>query len=83
MKEFIEAHKYCTSNYEALKRSEKCGCFHCGKVFDPCEIEGFITETDGSKTALCPHCGIDAVIVEGNGYILSEDFLEEMRKYWF
>ena len=83
MKNIIEAHRYCTGNYGALKRSEKCGCFYCVKIFDSSEIDDYIIEPDGSKTALCPYCDIDSVIGERTGCVLSEEFLEEMRKYWF
>lgn len=83
MKSIIEAHKFCTSNYDALKRGKNCGCFYCVKIFDSFEIDDYIIESDGSKTALCPYCDIDSVIGKGTGYGLSEEFLEEMRQYWF
>ena len=38
---------------------------------------------DFDLTALCPYCGIDAVIGESAGYPLTEEFLEKMRDYWF
>ena len=34
-------------------------------------------------TALCPYCVIDAVIGEGAGYPLTEEFLKKMNAYWF
>lgn len=38
---------------------------------------------DFDLTALCPYCGIDAVIGESAGYPLTEEFLKKMRDYWF
>lgn len=34
------------------------GCFHCYKILHVSEIEEW---TDENMTALCPHCGVDAV----------------------
>ena len=38
---------------------------------------------DFDLTALCPYCGIDAVIGESAGYPLTEELLKKMRDYWF
>ena len=37
----------------------------------------------GSGTALCPYCGVDAVLGESAGYPLTKEFLRAMRQYWF
>ena len=50
--------------------------------FPPKEIKDWIKDKNG-PTALCPHCGIDAVIGESSGYPITEDFLKEMNEYWF
>lgn len=36
-----------------------CGCFHCCAVFSADEIAEWI---DDDRTALCPRCGVDAVL---------------------
>jgi hypothetical protein len=38
--------------------------------------------TEG-QTALCPKCGIDAVIGSASGYPISREFLAEMHRHWF
>lgn len=83
MDDIINAHKFSSDNYDALKKDSLCGCFYCTSIFNPAEIEGWLISPDGRKTAFCPHCGIDSVIGESSGYPITEDFLEEMRKYWF
>ena len=74
--DYITAHEYCMFNRRLLEHDKRCGCFHCLKVFDTKELEW----VDFDLTALCPYCGIDAVIGE---YPLTEEFLKKMRDYWF
>jgi hypothetical protein len=35
------------------------------------------------QTALCPKCGIDAVIGSKSGYPMTQEFLQAMEKHWF
>src|SRR5579872_940716 len=63
--EFLkEAHKLSIFNKEWIKKSEVCGCFYCQTIFGPDRIMEW-TDNGHPKglTALCPNCGIDAVIV--------------------
>lgn len=83
MDDIINAHKFSSDNYDALKNETLCGCFYCISIFNPEEIEGWLGDPDGRKTAVCPHCGIDSVIGESSGYPITEDFLKEMKNYWF
>ena len=76
----IAAHELCTHHREALKNAHKCGCFFCRSMYDPHEITGWI---DGGETALCPRCGIDAVIPDTAEYPLTPEFLRKMHDYWF
>lgn len=78
----IAAHQYCTSNKKMLRKDTLCGCFYCLHIFPPKEIKDWIKDKNG-PTALCPRCGIDAVIGESSGYPITEDFLKEMNEYWF
>ena len=81
MADYIFAHQFCTNNRKQLERSTACGCFYCGKIFDPVEIKEWIPEKSG--TALCPYCGIDAVIGENSGIHITKQLLEKMNQYWF
>lgn len=81
MADYIDAHKYCIKNKDALLNDEKCGCFYCLSVFSTSEITEWLKE--GCGTALCPRCGIDSVIGEGSGYPITEEFLKKMHDYWF
>jgi hypothetical protein len=83
--------RFCTRHRDLLARSEKAGCFHCGAIFAPGEIVEWINEpptaksgtvTENGVTALCPRCGIDAVlpsaVVE-----LSPELLTQMANHYF
>jgi len=43
----------------AVMLSHTCGCFHCLGTFNPQQVKEW---TDDGCTALCPSCGIDAVL---------------------
>lgn len=85
------AHEHCCDHRAELAVSARCGCFHCCRVYTPAEIVEWIDPAPGmvaelgrlGKTALCPYCGIDAVIGDAAGYPLTPEFLEAMRAQWF
>lgn len=65
--------------------SDRCGCFYCRSTFLPGDILDWVEmDADGNgKTALCPRCGIDAVIGSASGVSLDPDFLARMHEFWF
>ena len=80
MADYISAHQFSVNNRKQLEQSAICGCFYCGKIFNPNEITEWIPEKSG--TALCPYCGIDSVIGEASGFQITEQLLKEMSQYW-
>lgn len=75
------AHGHSIRHREEITTSGTCGCFHCEAIVSPAEIRDWIDE---DQTALCPHCGIDALIGEKSGLpITNPAFLKAMRKHWF
>lgn len=82
-KEDLEkAHKQSYANRSRLKTAKMCGCFYCMKTFTPDQIiDWSLDEPD--ETAICPYCGIDAVLGDNEGYPLTESFLEAMYQEWF
>ena len=65
--------------YEVLS-STGCGCFYCGEKFLPQQITEW---TDEHRTALCPHCHMDAVIPSSQEHPVSSALLEDMNRYAF
>ena len=84
------AHRYCTTNRELLARSEQAGCFYCQAIFEARDVEDWVDGrqvetgelTDG-VTALCPRCGIDAVLPAAAPIKLDASLLAAMHEYWF
>lgn len=37
-----------------------CGCFHCLRVYETIEVVDWV---DDGETPLCPHCGVDSVMI--------------------
>lgn len=80
--EMEKAHKFSINNRSTILKDKKCGCFYCIKIFPPKEITEWI-EDKIDDTAICPYCGIDSVICESSRFPITEEFLLEMKKYWF
>ena len=83
-------HRFSDHHRELLARSDRAGCFYCRRLFDPREIADWIDEphpgtgeTTNGVTALCPHCGIDAVLPSAAPIQLDGALLAEMHRYWF
>jgi hypothetical protein len=81
----ITAHKHSSRHRQEILESEQCGCFSCLAVFPPSEIEEWVDtdEHEVGQTALCPKCGIDAVIGSKSSYPITKEFLQAMEEHWF
>ena len=75
-----QAHALSCGNREKLSKAHVCGCFYCQRIFDPREI---VWESSEDDTAMCPYCGIDAVIGESDDLPVTKAFLKKMRQFWF
>jgi hypothetical protein len=83
-------HRFSDRHHELLARSERAGCFYCQRMFEPRKITEWIDgpqlrsgETTDGVTALCPHCGIDAVLPSAMPVPLTAELLAEMHSHWF
>jgi len=74
-------HKFSSNHYEELMDSNKCGCFYCCQTFKTKEIEEWIDD-EIDKTAICPKCGIDAILSDKHP-ISESAFLTQMQVYFF
>ena len=78
--QYKPAHAHAHKHRAEIEASTLCGCFFCRCTFAP----GVIFEwCDGDQTALCPRCGVDAVLGDKSGFPISEEFLLAMFQYWF
>jgi hypothetical protein len=78
--DIVAAHEHASQHRTEVLSGEQCGCFYCGATFPPAEITKWV---DNGGTALCPRCGIDAVLSSASGLPLSKNFLDQMNKHWF
>jgi hypothetical protein len=83
-------HRFSGRHRDLLARSERAGCFYCRRTFDPREINEWIDgpqvasdETSDGVTALCPRCGIDAVLPSAMPVPLTDELLAQMHSRWF
>jgi hypothetical protein len=77
--------KASRNHRKQVEASPVCGCYHCLKTFAPSLIiEWTKPSRNGlSQTAICPHCGTNAVIGSNAGFPLTPEFLEELNLHWF
>lgn len=82
--DLIAAHQHASSHREEILASSACGCFYCHEIFTPSEIKRWTDPSaDQGQTALCPKCGVEAVIGSQSGYPLEPEFLSQMHEHWF
>jgi hypothetical protein len=76
----IAAKMHASRHRAALEASTRCACFFCFRAFATTEIKAWI---DGNTTALCPGCGVDAVLGDASGASISDGFLRKMHQHYF
>ena len=67
----------CYGNWVAAKTASLCGCFSCGKMFMPDQIVEWSDEED----ACCPYCKSATVIMDSQGYEITDKYLQELTLY--
>ena len=72
------AHRESTHHRDTLRQVGRGCCFYCLRRFDVGAIARWI---DDGATALCPHCGIDAVLPDRGD--LSDEQLGAMHHEYF
>lgn len=82
----LDAHRYSSNHKPELEKDKKCRCFYCLEIFEPAKIKKWVqadNSCDRRGTAVCPYCGMDAVIGESSGYPITKAFLLAMKKRFF
>lgn len=77
-----EYHKHTIKNRTEIEHSKMCGCASCCNIYPATDIVDFYNDVQG-ETAVCPECGVDAVIGDACGLPINEKVLEELYKDWF
>lgn len=61
-------------NRADIQDDTPCGCYFCLRICKGSEIDEWI---DAETTALCPHCGIDAIVANVTDEAILAEALEE------
>lgn len=72
-------HRHTHSNLSELEASEVCGCIACQRIYSPTDV----TRWANGVTALCPHCGADAVVGSASGIPVTPSVLARAHARWF
>jgi hypothetical protein len=80
--ELTALHDLSFGNEERAKKGEIAGCFNCLKIFSTKRIKNWYPDTP-NRTAACPECDIDSVIVQYENISVTDEMLYQMRSRWF
>jgi hypothetical protein len=78
-REASQLHRHTRANRIELEASEVCGCIACERIYFPSEIVHWVNE----ETAVCPHCGVDAVVGSASGIPIMPGVLRRAHERWF
>jgi hypothetical protein len=76
----VAAKLHASRHRAELEASTRCACFFCFRAFATSEIKAWI---DSDTTALCPGCGVDAVLGNAALTSISDGFLRRMHQHYF
>jgi hypothetical protein len=78
-------HKRSIRHRSAVEAASLCGCFYCRALFTPADIRDWVDDdaTGVGQTALCPRCGIDAVLPSSATLQVNDDLLRSMYIRFF
>lgn len=80
----LETYKtHATNNEIEILRSHECGCFFCCTIFDARKVSDWASEDGGGASAVCPECGMPAVIGDASGVPLDETLLKKMNAAFY
>jgi len=66
-------------DYLQVPPETACGCTNCQRVFPFSSIVEF---WDDGEVPVCPHCGMDAVVISTADLEVTPDRLFAMRRTW-
>jgi hypothetical protein len=82
-REASRLHRHTRANRMELEASEVCGCIACERIYFPSEIVRWVDGESGNETAVCPHCGVDAVVGSASGIPIMPGVLRRAHERWF
>lgn len=77
-----ELHDRAAKNDTEILNSDVCSCFFCRQTYSARDVQDWITEDDG-VTAICPICGMDAVIGDRHEGRIDHDTLKQLNLRYY
>lgn len=78
-----EAWPHTQGNRSEVESSMYCGCYGCLQIVTRFEIRDWLSDSYGyGETALCPKCGLDAIIGDASGFPINRELLAGMHSHW-
>jgi hypothetical protein len=77
-----QIHNHASNNEIEILHSKTCSCFFCRQTYDARKVNDWINDERG-VTALCPECGMDAVVGDASGLPLDKPTLKEMNLAYY
>jgi TPR repeat protein len=74
----IEIYKHSSNNEIEILHSKEASCFFCRQNYSARKVNDWINDERG-VTAICPECGMDAVIGDASGVNLDKTLLKDMN----
>lgn len=78
-------HELSSMHRKEVEDAGYCGCCYCQESFPADKIDSWIDSNSAGEgqTAICPLCGIDAIIPSQNGEPIDGRLLEAMHQQYF
>lgn len=67
-------------NKKNIESSLICGCYFCVSIFNSKDIKDW---ADEGETAICPLCGIDAIVPDEKDVSLTKEYLQKIHDLGF
>ena len=78
----IDIHSHAANNEIEILKSKTCSCFFCRQTYSARLVNDWINDERG-VTAICPECGMDAVVGDASGIPLDKTLLKEMNLAYY
>lgn len=79
---FENIFKHTANNEIEIVTSENCSCIFCRHTYSARLVKDWVSDSKGTN-AICPNCGIDAVVGDSSGYTFDKEQLKTVNLYFF
>ena len=80
--DFPLIYSHTVNNEMDILHSKQCSCLFCRQTYDARKINDWANDKNG-VTALCPECGMDAVVGDASGFVLDHETLKALNLAYF